>query len=65
MKFAGDADRPRSAIGKCKSLMVAAGAAAGTIYREALVLEQAPAELNFVLCDRIGIRYRWRHKARR
>jgi hypothetical protein len=39
MKFAGDADRPRSAIGKCKSLMVAAGAAASTIYREALVVE--------------------------
>lgn len=65
MKFAGDADRPRSAVGKCKSLMVAASAAASTVYREALVIEQAPAELNFFLRDRIGIGYRWRLKARR
>jgi len=65
MKFAGDADRPRSAIGKCKSLMVAARAAAGSVYREALVIEQAPAELNLILCNGIGVGYRWRQKARR
>ncbi len=65
MKLAGDADRPRSAIGKCKSLMVAAGAAASSVYREPLVIEQALAELNFVLCNGIGIRYRWRQKAMR
>ena len=63
--FAGDADCPRSAVGKCKSLMVAARAAASTVYREALVIEQAPAELDFILCNGIGIGYQWRHEARR
>jgi len=65
MKFAGDADRPRSAVGKCKSLTVAARAVASTVYREALVIEQASAELNLILCDGIGMGYRWRHEARR
>ena len=65
MKFAGYADRPRSAVGKCKSLMVAARAAASTVYREALVIEQEPAELNLILCDGVGIGYRWRQEARR
>ncbi len=65
MKLAGDTDRPRSAVGKGKPLMVAARAAAGSVYREPLVIEQALAELNFVLCNGIGIEYRWRQKARR
>ncbi len=65
MKFAGGADRPRSAVGKCKSLLVAACAAASTVYREARVIEQAPAELDLSLCAWLGIGYRWRSKARR
>lgn len=65
MKLAGDADRPRSAVGKCKPLMVAARATASTVYREALVIEQEPAEPNLILCDGIGIGYRWRQEARR
>lgn len=65
MGFSGDAGRMRASVSKCQSLLMTSGATTASIHRKARVVEQAPAKLNLVGRDGIGLRHRRRLETRR